>query len=112
MQLLGMALMLVGLFFLLVGAVGVVRFPDVFSRSHAVGLTDSVGGLFMLSGLAVYQGVSGNMVRVLVVLLPAVSAQPGHDPCHASGGAPVGRQALDQGCGRGMMSRSSWCWWC
>ena len=68
MQLLGMALMLVGLFFLLVGAIGVVRFPDVFSRSHAVGFTDSVGGLFMLSGLAAYQGVSGNMVRVLVVL--------------------------------------------
>ena len=35
-----------------------MRFPDVFSRSHAVGITDSVGGLFMLSGLAVYQGVT------------------------------------------------------
>jgi multicomponent Na+:H+ antiporter subunit G len=46
----------------------VVRFPDVFSRSHAVGLTDSIGGLFTLSGLAVYQGANGNMVRVLVVL--------------------------------------------
>ena len=68
MQLLGMALMVVGLFFLLVGAIGVVRFPDVFSRSHAVGLTDSVGGLFTLSGLALYQGFNGNMVRVLVVL--------------------------------------------
>ena len=50
MQLLGMVLMVVGLFFLIVGAIGVMRFPDVFSRSHAVGLTDSVGGLFTLSG--------------------------------------------------------------
>jgi len=68
MHYLAMALMLVGLFFLLAGAIGVVRLPDVFSRSHAVGMTDSVGGLFTLSGLAIYQGVDGNMVRVLVVL--------------------------------------------
>jgi multicomponent Na+:H+ antiporter subunit G len=68
MQLFGMALMLVGLFFLFVGAIGVVRFPDVFTRSHAVGLTDSVGALFSLLGLAVYQGFNGNMVRVLIVL--------------------------------------------
>jgi multicomponent Na+:H+ antiporter subunit G len=69
MQLVGMIFMSVGLFFLFVGAIGVVRFPDVFSRSHAVGLTDSVGGLFTLSGLALYQGVNGNLVRVLIVLL-------------------------------------------
>ena len=68
MQLVGMALMVVGLFFLLVGAIGVVRFPDVYSRSHAVGLTDSIGALFTLSGLAFYQGLDGNLVRVLVVL--------------------------------------------
>ena len=68
MQLLGMSCMVVGLFFLMVGAIGVIRFPDVFSRSHAVGLTDSVGALFTLSGLALYQGFSANMVRVLIVL--------------------------------------------
>lgn len=67
-ELAAMALMTTGLFFLLVGAIGMVRFPDVFSRSHAVGLTDSVGALFSLSGLALYQGFNGNMVRVLLVL--------------------------------------------
>lgn len=69
MQLAGMVLIVVGLFFLLVGAIGVVRFPDVYSRSHAVGLTDSVGALFSLSGLALYQGFTANMVRVLMVLV-------------------------------------------
>jgi multicomponent Na+:H+ antiporter subunit G len=68
MQYVGMALMVVGLFFLMVGAIGVVRFPDVYSRSHAVGLTDSIGALFALSGLGLYQGLSGNLVRVLIVL--------------------------------------------
>ena len=41
-------LILVGLFFLLVAAVGVLRLPDVFTRSHAVSLTDSLGAFFLL----------------------------------------------------------------
>jgi multicomponent Na+:H+ antiporter subunit G len=68
MEWLGMVFMVAGLFFLMVGAIGVVRLPDVFSRSHAVGMTDSIGALFALSGLALYQGLTGNMVRVLIVL--------------------------------------------
>jgi multicomponent Na+:H+ antiporter subunit G len=68
MPLLGMALMTVGLFFLLVAAVGMIRLPDTFSRSHAVGLTDSVGAMFLLAGLALYQGFNADMLRVLVVL--------------------------------------------
>jgi multicomponent Na+:H+ antiporter subunit G len=69
MQYVGMALMVIGLFFLMVGAVGVVRFPDVYSRSHAVGLTDSIGALFALTGLGLYQDLSGNLIRVLLVLV-------------------------------------------
>lgn len=68
MSLVGIGLILVGLYFVLVSAIGVVRFPDVYSRSHAVGLTDSVGAFYLLLGLAVYQGFSTNMVRILVVL--------------------------------------------
>ncbi len=68
MSLLGIGLILVGLYFVLVSAIGVVRLPDVYSRSHAVGLTDSVGAFYLLLGLAVYQGFSTNMVRILVVL--------------------------------------------
>ena len=85
MQLLGMSCMVVGLFFLMAGAIGVIRFPDVFSRfRHAVGLTDSVGALFTLSGLALYQGFSANMVRVLLVLCSDLRPQSGHDPCRRS----------------------------
>jgi multicomponent Na+:H+ antiporter subunit G len=68
MSLIGIAFMVIGLFFLLVAAVGMIRLPDAFTRSHAVGLTDSVGALFLLTGLAFYQGFNANMVRILVVL--------------------------------------------
>ncbi len=60
---------LVGLFFLFVAAVGVLRLPDLFTRSHAVSLTDSLGALFLLGGLALYQGFSTNLVKILNVVV-------------------------------------------
>lgn len=62
------ALVLGGLFFLVVAAVGVLRLPDVFTRSHAVSLTDSFGALLLLTGLAVYQGFTLNALKIIVVL--------------------------------------------
>ena len=63
------ALILAGLFFLFAAAVGVLRFPDVYTRAHAVSLTDSLGALFVLGGLAFYEGISTNLVKILVVLI-------------------------------------------
>jgi multicomponent Na+:H+ antiporter subunit G len=62
------AMISIGLFFLVVAAVGMVRLPDVYTRSHAVSLTDAVGAFFLLTGLAIYQGFSTNTLRILVVL--------------------------------------------
>ena len=62
-------LILVGLFFLFVAAVGVLRLPDLFTRSHAVSLTDSLGALFRLGGLALYPGLSAKLVKILIVLV-------------------------------------------
>ena len=68
MEYVSAALILVGLAFLFVAAVGMVRLPDVYARSHAVALTDSLGAAFLLTGLAVQQGFSTNALRILVVL--------------------------------------------
>ena len=46
-------LITVGMFFLIVGSIGMLRLPDVFSRAHALSLTDSLGAFFVLAGLAV-----------------------------------------------------------
>ena len=68
MSLLVSALIVLGLFFLVVAAVGMVRLPDVFARSHAVALTDALGAFFLLIGLAIYDGFTTNTLRILVVL--------------------------------------------
>ena len=62
-------LILIGLFFLFAAAVGVLRLPDVFTRAHAVSLTDSLGALFVLTGLALYQGFNANFIKILIVLI-------------------------------------------
>lgn len=50
------ALILLGSFFTVVGAIGVVRMPDVFTRMHAASVTDTLGAGFLLLGMALQAG--------------------------------------------------------
>lgn len=68
MTVLAVVMILIGLFFLVVGSIGMLRLPDVFTRAHALSLTDSLGALFVMGGLAVYEGFSTNLIKILVVL--------------------------------------------
>ena len=40
-----------GLFFMLVGTFGVLRMPDVYTRLHAAGMTDTMGAGFLILGM-------------------------------------------------------------
>ena len=62
------ALIVFGLFFLVVGSIGMLRLPTVFARAHALSLTDSLGAVLDLAGLAVYQGFSVEFLKIMVVL--------------------------------------------
>ena len=44
-----------GLVFFAGGTVGILRFPDFYSRLHPAGKLDTMGALLALFGLAVYQ---------------------------------------------------------
>ena len=65
---LAIGLIVFGLFFLVVGSIGMLRLPSVFARAHALSLTDSLGAVLVLAGLAVYQGFSMNFLKIMVVL--------------------------------------------
>jgi len=68
MDMLFIIFIVAGLFFLIVAAIGVVRLPDVFSRSHAISLADSLGAFFLLVGIALHEGLGKNMLKILMVL--------------------------------------------
>ena len=68
MEILSIIFILAGLFFLIVAAIGIIRLPDVFTRSHAVSLTDSLGAFLLLLGIAMHEGLSMNLLKILAVL--------------------------------------------
>ena len=68
-------LTLAGLIFFFATTVGILRFPDFFSRMHAAGKGDTLSSLLMLLPLALYNFHEfdlGNMLVALKVLLIAV----------------------------------------
>lgn len=50
-DILGWGLILLGSLAVVVGAVGLVRFPDFYTRLHAAGVTDTAGAELILFGL-------------------------------------------------------------
>ena len=60
--------MVVGLFFMAVSVAGVIRFPDFFSRLHAIGLGQSLGMGFCCIGLLIYQGPDTTGIKIFMVL--------------------------------------------
>lgn len=52
-QILGLGLIVGGLFFMIVAAVGVAKLPDVYCRAHAVGKAMTLGIILLLLALGV-----------------------------------------------------------
>ena len=58
-----------GSFFLFVGAIGVLRMPDIYTRSHAVGITDTLAAGLILIGLMFQAGLTLVTVKLVMILL-------------------------------------------
>jgi len=58
-----------GVFFLLLGAVGILRFPDFYTRMHAAGKCDTLGVLLTFLGLAIYEGFGLASAKILLIAL-------------------------------------------
>jgi multicomponent Na+:H+ antiporter subunit G len=69
-------LIVAGVFFLMVSALGLLRLPDFYARTHAVGKSETLGSILVLSGLAVYNGWELNTVKILFILFFVLIANP------------------------------------
>ena len=61
------ALILSGVFFLIMGAIGLIRFPDFYTRLHAAGKGDTLGVLLVLLGLATFEGFTLASAKILLI---------------------------------------------
>ena len=69
-------LIVAGVFFLTVSALGLLRFPDFYARTHAVGKSETLGSILVLSGLAVYNGWELSTIKILFILFFVLIANP------------------------------------
>ena len=56
-----------GGFFIVTGAIGLLRMPDVYCRLHAGGMTDTMGAGFILLGMSIQAGLTLVTVRLLLI---------------------------------------------
>lgn len=68
-EIVGTALVILGAFFFVVGAIGIYRMPDVFTRMHAAGISDTVGAGLLLTGMMFFSGFSLVTVKLAIILL-------------------------------------------
>lgn len=79
-DLLSWASLLAGGAFCIVGAVGMLRMPDFYTRMHAASIVDTLGAGFILFGLLLQAGVTLVAVKLLFIgaLLLFASPTAGH----------------------------------
>lgn len=61
-------LIALGCFFIVAGAIGMLRLPDIYTRVHGASVIDTAGAGFLLTGLMLQAGVSLVSVKLLFVL--------------------------------------------
>lgn len=78
--LVGWLLLLLGGGFFLAGTVALIRFPDVYSRLHALTKADNLGLGLICLGMAWQQGFERSSLKLLLIWLLALLA--GSVSCH------------------------------
>lgn len=62
-----LALIGFGATLIIIGTIGLVRLPDVYSRIHASGVVDTGGAAMLLLGLCLYSGWNLVTVKLIVI---------------------------------------------
>lgn len=90
----GGVLIVVGLVFVIGGALGLLRFPDVYARVHAFNSSDGLGAALVAFGLALCSADAGVAIRLALLGLLCIALAPAlshliASAAHAAGLAPI-----------------------
>jgi len=69
LNLISAGLLAAGSIFVLIGAFGLIRLPDFYTRLHAAGITDTLGAELILLGLMFQAGLSLVTVKLILISL-------------------------------------------
>ena len=62
-------LFLGGSVFVLIGAIGMIRLPDMFSRIHAAGIIDTMGVVMLFVGMMLQAGLTLVSLKIFLIIL-------------------------------------------
>ena len=65
-----------GAFFVLVGGVGALRMPNLYTRMHAASVTDTIGAILVLGGIMVQAGLTLATIKLAAILLFLLITSP------------------------------------
>ncbi|MCC4832515.1 monovalent cation/H(+) antiporter subunit G [Shewanella sp. 1_MG-2023] len=68
--------LLIGCFLCLSGGVGMLRFPDFYTRMHAVSVTDTLGACLVLFGLMLQSPNGLVLIKLILILLCTLFINP------------------------------------
>lgn len=68
--------LLLGSFLIFSGALGMLRFPDFYSRVHAAGVTETLAAFFILLGLMLEAGWSLVLFKLALILVFILFTSP------------------------------------
>ena len=60
----------------LIGGIGALRMPDLFTRMHAASVTDSIGAILVLAGIMLQAGLSLATIKLAAILLFLLLTSP------------------------------------
>ena len=60
-------LIILGMILFLLGAIGILRFPDFLTRMHAAGKCDTLGALLVVTGIALYNGFALSSLKIIFI---------------------------------------------
>jgi multicomponent Na+:H+ antiporter subunit G len=71
-----LVLLLIGVFFFIVGTVGLLRLPDVYTRMHATTKSDTLAVVAILTGLALYSGEFFTAAKMFLIIIFTTLTNP------------------------------------
>lgn len=66
----------IGSFLCISGGIGILRFPDFYTRMHAVGVTDTLGAAMILFGLMMHSTNFFVFAKLVMILLLTLLISP------------------------------------
>jgi len=65
-----------GLVFIFFGTLGIIRFPDIYTRLQTSSKCDTAGAVALLVGLMVREGLDSLSLRILIILMFLLLTNP------------------------------------